>query len=88
MIKALCGTKSGRLMLVLALTDGNLARLAAGDPIQLALDGDGLTIAPVDVVIFHRRDEAAIVKLFAPLIGDETVIHDTPATTITGPATP
>lgn len=79
MIVALADTKTGRQMLIVGLTDENIARLTAGQPVQLSLDTNGLNIAPIDVVIAHDRTEAALIRLLGPLTSNDTVVHDIPA---------
>lgn len=64
---------TGKRMLVLGLSDGNLMRLREGKPIHVLGVEWG---QPVDLMIFWGPTEAAMAEMVKPFIGPETVVRD------------
>lgn len=80
MIKCTARLEGGSHLLVLGLTDGNLERLRAGEPIAFDLMGLGLPWEG-KVTIFHGRDEVTIERMLREggLIGPGTeIVGDAP----------
>ncbi len=73
-IKARATTDDGREIVVLGISDGNIARLREGKPIHL--HGEEMGLSKIDIWIFAGKDEAALQQMLAPMIGPETVVRD------------
>lgn len=67
MIKAVKGN-----IILLGLTDENLRRLQANQPIKF--NTKELGIGDFEVIILHGKDEDSITDLIAPMIGPKTKI--------------
>lgn len=80
MIKARAQTQDGRHLIVLGLSEGNLERLRAGQPIYIDLrqmnfqKGDEIG----HIAIHYGKTEADLVKAMRPLIDKDTVVHAIP----------
>jgi hypothetical protein len=76
MIKARMTLKSGRLGVLLGITDHNIARMRAGDPIRVDLQELDPELGPVVVYIITGTDEGAITRqLYAEgVMPDELVV--------------
>jgi hypothetical protein len=81
MVKAFAKTNTGRLICMLGLSDGNLARLRAGHPIfvdlKTVLTGSPLGDIPVEhIFISWGETEEDIAHEWLKLMGPDTqVIH-------------
>lgn len=73
MIKA-TARGNGRTLVLLGITDQNIARLREGRPIHI--HGEEMGIGPLDICIITGKDEADLVKTLKPMIGDETAMRD------------
>jgi hypothetical protein len=80
MIKATAKLPDGRVLMVLGLSEGNVLRLKAGDPIYF--DVGAMKLAPTDrlgaVTVFYGQDEAALANTIRDLIGPTTTIISVP----------
>lgn len=67
-------------VLILGLSDGNIERLKAGQPIRFTLAGLGVPWEG-SIGIFHGKTEADMAKMMRDhgLIGPETRIHEDPS---------
>lgn len=74
MIKFTATTGEGTPLIGLGLSEENLRRLRAGQPIMLKL-GDLLPGVQIEVLIFAGRDEYDLTERLASLIGPETTIR-------------
>lgn len=81
MIKFAASLKDGGLLIGLGLTDENVARLKAGQPMHITLAemiASDVLAREVRIIIFHGKDEDTIHTLFerGGLIGPSTEIVD------------
>lgn len=78
MIKASV-TNPDNPIIIIGLSEGNIQRLKAGQPIATSINSFGIE-QPGKIVIFYGQNEQAIFDDLARggLIGDETVIHRDP----------
>lgn len=74
MIKAVCDGADGRKIVLLGITDMNIVRMREGKPIQIY--GEEMGLGKIDIWIITGKDEVALQKTLAPLIGPETTIRD------------
>lgn len=70
MVKFKASGKNGRPLFGLGLTEQNLARLVAGDPIHI--HGEQMGFGAQDLMIFFGKDEETIQKDLAEFIGADT----------------
>ncbi len=80
MVKAKAVLKDGRIALVLGLSDANIRRLKAGDPIYF--DIGTVKMAPEDrlgaVTVFYGADEGELTRTLRSLIGPDTEVISVP----------
>jgi hypothetical protein len=80
MIKATGRMPDGRVLMVLGLSEANIQRLKAGEPIYF--DMAALKFAPTDrlgaVTVFYGEDEAAMTRTIHGLIGPQTTVIAVP----------
>jgi hypothetical protein len=76
MVKAMARLADGRVLLVLGISDGNIARLKNGEPIYFDSSTmriePGLTIGAITV--FYGRDEDELARTIRTLIGPRTEV--------------
>jgi hypothetical protein len=65
--------KTGRDMLVIGLSEGNLQRMREGKPVHIHGEEWGQKF---DLMIFWGETEQAMVKMVEPFIGPETIMRD------------
>lgn len=66
-------------LVVLGLSDQNIMRLEAGEPIAFA--GEEVDVPGVEFLIFAGRTEATMARELADLIGPDTKVRMDPRTT-------
>jgi len=81
MVKAMARLSDGRVLLVLDISDGNIARLKNGEPIYF--DGAAVKLEPHEVLgaavtLFYGKDEAELGRTLKTLISPETEVHVIP----------
>lgn len=80
MIKAQATMPDGRVLIVMGISQANVDRLKAGDPIYF--DPAALQIAPGTVIggitLFYAATEVGLAQALAPLIAPDTVVHHVP----------
>jgi hypothetical protein len=80
MVKAKATLADGRTLLVLGISEANVERLKAGDPIYF--DAAQLRIAPGEplghVTVFYGKDEAELARTIRTLIGPATEVINIP----------
>lgn len=81
MVKAMARLSDGRVLLVLGISDGNIARLKNGEPIYF--DGAAVKLEPHEVLgaavtLFYGKDEAELGRTLKTLIGPETNVIAVP----------
>ena len=76
MLKAKINYENGRTLLLLGLSDENLAKLKQGLPAHIT--GEEVQMPKTDVMIFHGKDEAAMLEVLRPYIGKDTIIKNPP----------
>lgn len=75
MIKFTAGNR-GKTIVGLGISQGNVDRLQAGQPILISLEEMGL--APYDVMIFYGETEAALTQELEKHIGPNTKVSVDP----------
>jgi hypothetical protein len=81
MVKAMARLSDGRVLLVLGISDGNIARLKKGEPIYF--DAAAVKLNPHEllsaaVTLFYGKDEAELGRTLKTLIGPETEVITVP----------
>lgn len=81
MVKAMARLSDGRVLLVLGISDGNIARLKQGEPIYF--DGAAVKLEPHEILgaavtLFYGKDEAELGRTLKTLISPETEVHIIP----------
>jgi hypothetical protein len=65
---------NGRTIVLLGLSDMNIAKMREGKPIHI--HGEEMGIGKIDICIITAKHEATLQGMLAPLIGPETVVRD------------
>lgn len=80
MVKCMATMPDGRVLIVLGISEGNVARLKHGEPIYF--DPAALKIAPGATIgaitLFYGRDEAELARTLKTLIGPQTDVIAVP----------
>ena len=74
MIVAKAEKANGELVLIIGMEQANLDKMADGKPLRFNTEDYGLP--PMTVAMFTGADEAELVRILRPFVGDETVIRD------------
>lgn len=74
MIKATARAEDGRQVVVLGITDMNIARMREGKPIHVLSEEVGLS--GFTIYIITGRDEAELEKTLRPFISPRTAVQD------------
>lgn len=74
MVKFKAEGKGGRPLYGLGLTEENVKRLVAGNPIHI--HGEQMGFGAQDLMIFFGKDEEAIKKDLSEFIGTETEVRE------------
>lgn len=76
MIKFAVNTKEKGLLMGFGLSEGNIERLKAGQPIMINLEDMGLMKG--SIMIFYGKTEAEMAEMLKPFIGPETKVIGEP----------
>jgi hypothetical protein len=74
MVKAKLTGDGGKTLLLFGLSEVNIRRLKAGEPIKVDLTEMGLE---GEMLIFYGESERDMALMLKPYINEDTVIHDT-----------
>jgi len=74
MIKAVATGPNGRKIVLLGISNENVKRMNEGKPLHI--HGEEMGLGNLEIWIITGKDEAALTKTFAPIIGPETMVSD------------
>lgn len=79
MVKAVARTNDGKLILILGVSEGNVERMKAGEPIYFDMDQLGFPKENIKhVTMFYGKDEGELTRAIKDLIGPETKVNVIP----------